>query len=251
MNWVDDSHIWIEITSWDIWINWWWWYCGRINQIFLISPKRAGPRKHQSKPVQSSFPSTFLFHFFPNQKNQQKPTGHWEPSRIFLSKASNENPRPREDQKTQVKAKKLQAKAEAEGARKMFLAEDIDQKTHGKRGGCQSWATPFLFLLQSKAFCESWGNFGSATKKEMEKADVCQLVIANVERYQATWLRRSPKRQQMRSMQKIWKWPAAKRPPPLMNVRSWERRRVVVERIWEVVARGGFWQQRRDLQRIQ
>lgn len=73
MNWVDDSHIWIEITSWDIWINWWW-YCGRINQIFLISPKRVGPRKHQSKPVQSSFPSTFFRYFLPNPKNKSTKT---------------------------------------------------------------------------------------------------------------------------------------------------------------------------------
>ena len=251
MNWVDDSHIWIEITSWDIWINWWW-YCGRINQIFLISPKRAGPRKHQSKPVQSSFPSTFFRYFFPNQKNQQKPIGHWEPSRIFLSKASNENPRRREDQKTQVKAKKLQAKAEAEGARPMFLAEDIDQKTMEKEVDAKVEPQHFYFCCRARHFANFEGILEVLRKKRWNKGwclpvSYCQrwALQRKTDHFsrrngQATWLRRSPKRQQMRSMQKIWKWPAAKRPRPLMNVRSWERRRVVVERIWEEGVGGGI-----------
>ena len=48
---------------------------------------------------------------------------------------------------------------------------------------------------------------------------------------QATWKRRSLKRPRMRSMRKIWKQPAPKRPMPLMNVRSWERR---TEKIWKL-----------------
>lgn len=173
----------------------------------------------QKAPIKAS-PIIIPFNFFSllsskPKTNQQKPIGHWEPGRIFLSKASNENPRPREDQKTQVKAKKLQAKAEAEGARPMFLAEDIDQKKPWKKRQMPKLShNIFIFVAEQgilRILREFWKCY---EKRDGIKADVCQLVLANVERYneknrfsrrngQATWLRRSPKRQQMRSMQKI------------------------------------------------
>lgn len=176
-------------------------------------------RRSQKAPIKAS-PIIIPFNFFsppsskPKKQNQQKPIGHWEPSRIFLSKASNENPRRREDQKTQVKAKKLQAKAEAEGARPMFLAEDIDQKTMEKEADAKVEPQHFYFCCRARHFANFEGFWKCYEKRDGIKADVCQLVIANVERYneknrfsrrngQATWLRRSPKRQQMRSMQKI------------------------------------------------
>ena len=137
-----------------------------------ISPKRAGPRKHQSKPVQSSFPSTFFHHFLPNPKkqNQQKPIGHWEPSSIFLSMGQPRKTSPPgvQDQKTQVKAKKLQAKAEAEGARKMFLGRGYwPKKPMEKEADAEVEPQQFYFCCRA-SILRILRKFWKCYEKEME-----------------------------------------------------------------------------------
>ena len=258
MNWVDDSHIWIEITSWDIWINWWW-YCGRINQIFLISPKRAGPRKHQSKPVQSSFPSTFFHYFLPNQKNKSTKTDwalgtqqeyfYQKPATKILPTARIKRPRSRR--------RNFKRKPKPKAPGRCFWPRILTKKPMEKEVDSKVEPQHFYFCCRARHFANFEGILEVLRKKRWNPGwCFCSLLptLKRLQRKTDRFSRLRPRRLGWGEVRKGNRWEVCKRSENDLQQKGhrlcWTSE---VEKGGELLLRGfgrlcwgGFWQQWRD-----
>lgn len=168
MNWVDDSHIWIEITSWDIWINWWWWYCGRINQIFLISPKRAGPSTNQSQSNHHSL-QLFFSTFFQTKKINKNRLGTGNPAGYFYQKPATKILAPARIKRPRSRRRNFKRKPKPKAPERCFWPRILTKKPMEKEADAKVEPHHFYFCCRARHFANLEGILEVLRKKRWKR----------------------------------------------------------------------------------